>query len=154
MTNIQDEVAMLRRIPLFAHIEPAQLKLIAFTAQRIAYTPGQELFRQGDDAEAAYVIIDGSAEVLVNTPDGELKVAMVEKNELVGEIAILCDTPRTATIRATTQLEVLRLVKDQFLTMIREFPDLAIEMMRVLATRLTVTTEELTDARNKLAEAG
>jgi CRP-like cAMP-binding protein len=152
MTNIQEDVAMLRRIPLFAQIDPAKLKLIAFTAERIPYTPGQELFRQGDDAEAAYVILNGTAEVLVNTPDGELKVAMVEKNELVGEIAILCDTPRTATIRATTQLEVLRLVNDQFFTMIKEFPDLAIEMMRVLATRLTTTTEELTDARNKLAE--
>ncbi|MGI9408280.1 MAG: cyclic nucleotide-binding domain-containing protein, partial [Hyphomicrobiaceae bacterium] len=70
MADIQDEVAVLRRIPLFAHIEPAKLKLLAFTSQRVAFDAGQELFHQGYDGDAAYVIIDGDAQVLVDTPEG------------------------------------------------------------------------------------
>ena len=78
-------------------------------------------------------------------------VATLKNDALVGEIAILCDTPRTATIRARTELTALRIVKDQLLTMIQEFPDMSLEMMRVLATRLAATTAELTEARNRLS---
>lgn len=150
MSSIQDEVATLRRIPLFANVDPAKLKLLAFTSQRIAFDANQDLFKQGDDGEDAFVIIEGEAEVIVNGDSGEIVVTLLQKNALVGEIGILCDTPRTATIRAKTQVVALRIVKDQLLNMIREFPDLSIEMMRVLATRLTVTTAELTEARSKI----
>ncbi len=149
MNSIQDEVATLRRIPLFANVDPAKLKLLAFTSQRIAFDANQDLFKQGDDGEDAFVIIDGEADVIVNGESGEIVVTSLKKNALVGEIGILCDTPRTATVRATTKLIALRIMKDQLLNMIREFPDLSIEMMRVLATRLTDTTAELTEARSK-----
>lgn len=154
MASIEDEVSVLRRIPLFAHIETAKLKLLAFTSERLAYEPGQTLCRQGDAGDAAYVIIDGEADVLVDTPNGPLKVAHLAKNAIVGEIAILCDMPRTATVRAATQLSALKIKKEQFLKLVTEFPDLSIEMLRELASRLAATTAELTDARNKLRQLG
>ena len=90
MVDIQQEVAMLRRIPLFARVDPAKLKLLAFTSERVAFNEGQELFHQGDDGDAAYVILNGDADVLVDTPEGEVSVAQLHKNAFVGEIAILC----------------------------------------------------------------
>ncbi len=104
MASIEDEVSLLRRIPLFAHIETAKLKLLAFTSERLAYEAGQTLCHQGDAGDAAYVIIDGEADILVETPSGPLKVAHLAKNAIVGEIAILCDMPRTATVSAATPL--------------------------------------------------
>jgi CRP-like cAMP-binding protein len=154
MTSIEDEVSLLRRIPLFAHIETAKLKLLAFTSERLAYEAGQTLCHQGDAGDAAYVIIDGEADVLVNTPNGPLKVAHLKKNAIVGEIAILCDMPRTATVRAATPLAALKIKKEQFLKLVTEFPDLSIEMLRELASRLAATTAELTEARNKLRQMG
>jgi CRP/FNR family transcriptional regulator, cyclic AMP receptor protein len=154
MKSIEDEVSMLRRIPLFAHIETAKLKLLAFTSERLSYEPGQTLCHQGDSGDAAYVIIDGEADVLVDTPNGPLKVAHLTKNAIVGEIAILCDMPRTATVRAATALVALKIKKEQFLKLVTEFPDLSIEMLRELASRLAATTAELTDARNKLRQIG
>jgi CRP/FNR family transcriptional regulator, cyclic AMP receptor protein len=152
--GIKDEVAILRRIPLFAHIDPVKLKLLAFTSERIAFEPGQTLFVQGGEGDAAYVIIEGRAEVLVDTPSGPVQLAVMERTAIVGEVAILCDVPRTATIRALTRLDTLRIAKQQFLDLLAEFPELAVEIMRTLALRLVRTNNELTDAHNRLRSLG
>jgi CRP-like cAMP-binding protein len=148
---LKDEVELLRRVPLFAGVEPTKLKLLAFTSDRMSFEAGQILFEQGDAGDAAYVVLNGSAEVLVNRAGSQIKVADLEKNAIVGEIAILCDVPRTATVRAHDRLETLRISKDQFLRLLAEFPDMAIEIMRVLADRLGRTTAELSEARAQLS---
>ncbi len=101
MTLLQ-EVELMRRIPLFRNIEPSKLKLLAFTSERLTFAAGQNLFKQGDMGDAAYIIIDGEADVIVDTPNGPHVVATVGQHDFVGEIAILCDVPRTATVRART----------------------------------------------------
>ena len=151
---LKDEVELLRRVPLFAGVEPTKLKLLAFTSDRMSFDPGQILFEQGDAGDAAYVVLNGSAEVLVNRAGSQIKVADLEKNSIVGEIAILCDVPRTATVRAHDRLDTLRISKDQFLRLLAEFPDMAIEIMRVLADRLGRTTAELSEARAQLSRRG
>jgi CRP/FNR family transcriptional regulator, cyclic AMP receptor protein len=151
---IKDEVAVLRRIPLFARIDPSKLKLLAFTSERVAFEQGQTMFAQGADGDAAYVIINGQAEVLMDTNGGPVQLAIMESSAIVGEVAILCDMPRTATLRAITQLDTLRIAKQQFLDLLVEFPELAIEVMKTLALRLVRTNTELTDAHNRLRAAG
>lgn len=146
---LKDEVEMLRRVPLFSQIAPAKLKLLAFASERMTCRDGQNLFRQGDVGDAAYVILAGTAEIIVHSDGGEIKVADVGSNSIVGEIAILCDMARTATVRATSRLEVLKISKDNFLDLMRDFPDMAVEIMRVLADRLNHTTAELTAARSQ-----
>ena len=152
--TLEDEVGVLRRIPMFAKIEPSKLKLLAFTSEHVVFSKGQELFHQGDTGDAAYVIIKGSADVLVDAPEGQISVAKVERNAFVGDIAILCDVPRTATVKALSDLETLKILKEQFLELIAGFPGIAVEIMRVLADRLSKTTAELTAARNRLHELG
>jgi CRP-like cAMP-binding protein len=92
--SIKEEVDRLRRIPLFANVDPAKLKLLAFASERLTYPPATELFHQGDVADAAYLIIEGSVDVLIERPDGQLPVAKIGKDELVGDIGILCDVAR------------------------------------------------------------
>lgn len=148
--QLRDEVELLRRVPLFAGVAPAKLKLLAFTSDRVNYDAGQVLFRQGDPGDAAYVVLSGSVDILVNSQSGEIKVATLEPNSIVGEIAILCDTMRNATVKANVPLETLRIRKDHFLKMLAEFPEMAVEIMRVLADRLSHTTAELSEARSEL----
>jgi CRP-like cAMP-binding protein len=144
--SIHDDVEALRRIPLFAKVEPSKLKLMAFASERASYQTGEILFNQGDLADAAYIILDGTADVMVNTPTGPLKVAEMGRDAFVGEIGILCDVPRTATIVAREPLTTLKITKELFFRMITDFPSIAIEVMRVLAQRLEHTTEQLRDA--------
>jgi CRP-like cAMP-binding protein len=148
--QLRDEVELLRRVPLFSGVAPAKLKLLAFTSDRVSFDSGQVLFKQGDPGDAAYVVLAGSADVLVSSQSGEIKVATLEPNSIVGEIAILCDVARTATVRANEPLETLRIRKDHFLKLLAEFPEMAVEIMRVLADRLSHTTAELSEARSNL----
>ncbi|MFD2204917.1 cyclic nucleotide-binding domain-containing protein [Kiloniella antarctica] len=150
--SIEQEVEALKNIPLFANIEPSRLKLMAFASERLIFKVGQELFHQGDAGDAAYIFIDGEADVIVDTDDGPLVVATFGKNEFVGEIAILCDVPRTATIKAKSELITLKITKELFFNMVMDFPEMGVEVMRVLAHRIDKTTSQLTDARNAIAD--
>ncbi|MBN9138764.1 MAG: cyclic nucleotide-binding domain-containing protein, partial [Phyllobacterium sp.] len=83
------------------------------------------------------------------TPNGQIKVAEVEHDSIVGEIAILCDVLRTATVTASPPLEALRISKEHFLKLLSDYPEMTIEIMRVLASRLSHTTAELSEERSK-----
>lgn len=148
--TLQEDVDLLRNIPLFAKIEPSKLKLLAFTSERLTFDPDESLCRQGDPGDAAYIIVDGEADVLVDTPGGPITVARVGKNDIVGEIAILCDVPRTATVTARTELTTLKISKDLFFQLVGQFPEMSIEIMRALASRLEKTTRQLQEAKSRL----
>jgi CRP-like cAMP-binding protein len=141
--SLKEEVDVLQRIPLFAKVEASKLKLLAFTSERIAFEAGHVLFRQGDMGDAAYIILEGEAEVLVNGPSGPVLVAVLGRDAFVGEIAILCDVPRTASVRARQRLVCLRIAKELFLRLINEFPQIAIAVVRELAHRLEMSNEKL-----------
>ena len=146
--SLNEEVELLRNIPLFSKIDPSKLKLLAFASERVTFGGSQELFHQGDHSDTAYIIVDGSADVVVDTPGGEISVALLAKNDIVGEIGILCDVPRTATVRAIDSVTTLAISKDLFFQMVHEYPDMAIEIMRELAQRLEKTTTQLREARS------
>ncbi len=150
--SIKEEVDLLRRIPLFANVEPSKLKLLAFTSERIAFEAGHILFNQGDMGDAAYIVIEGEAEVLVNGPVGPVQVAVLGRNAIVGEIAILCDVPRTATIRARERLVCLRISKELFLRLINEFPQIAVAVVRELAHRIEMDNVKLQAALAEVAK--
>ena len=134
--SLNEEVELLRAIPLFAGIEPSRLKLLAFASERLTYAAGAELFHQRDPGDAAYVLIDGEVDILIDTAQGMKAVVRLKRNDLVGEIAILCDLPRTATVRAASELTTLRISKDLFFRLITEFPNMAVSVMRDLAHRM------------------
>ena len=144
--SLNEEVELLRNIPLFSKIEPSKLKLLAFTSERLTFRKDQNLCVQGEMGDAAFIIVDGAADVIIATPNGPLKVTEVGKNDFVGEISILRDVPRTATVTASSDCTVLRISKDLFFRLVCEFPEMAVEIMRELARRLENTTGQLMDA--------
>jgi CRP-like cAMP-binding protein len=149
--SIKEEVEVLRSIPLFAKLEPAKLKLLAFTSQRLTFEAGQSLFQQGDVGDAAYIVLEGEADVLIDTPQGPVRVARVGRHAIIGEVAILCDVPRTATVTASARLTTLRIDKELFFRLVTEFPQMAVEIMRELAHRLEKTNEQLRLAMSRAA---
>lgn len=149
---LKDEVRMLAQVPLFAELAPAKLKLLAFTSDRVTYDTNEVLFLQGDVGDAAYVILQGTAAILAETPNGQIKIAEVGANSIVGEIAILCDAARTATVKAVTPIDALRIKKKVFLELLTDFPEVTIAVIRVLAERLSQTNIALTEERSKAAK--
>ena len=141
--TLETEVQSLRQVPMFRDVDPARLKLLAFTSERVQFAAGQRFFAQGDVADAAYVILEGQAEVRLNTPGGEIKVADLGRNALVGEMGILSDAPRSATVVAGEPTTALRIDKRVFLELLIQFPQMSIAVMRELASRLERTNAQL-----------
>ena len=150
--NLNEEVEILKGVPIFSKMEPSKLKLLAFTGERMTFGTGQEVCHQGDPGDAMYVILGGVADVLIDSDRGQIRVAELKKNGFFGETAILCDAPRNATIKASESLLTLKISKDMFYRLVTEFPTMAIEMMRELAHRVEDTNQKLREATaNKAA---
>ena len=111
---LQDEVHLLRGIPLFASIETMRLKLLAFACDRVTFAAGSVLFQQGDAADATYVILSGQADILQSAGKAEASIGTAGPRSVVGESALVSDRPRTQTLRATTEVETLRISTDTF----------------------------------------
>ncbi len=141
--SLKEELEAIKRIPLFSKVDPARLKLLAFTSERLTFGDGQYIFHLGDDGDAAYIILEGEAEVLAG--EKEELVAKLGANELIGEIGMLCSKPRSASIRAVGTVTALRIPKDVFMPMLTEFPGMALEVTIELAHRLERTTRQLVE---------
>jgi len=137
------EVDLIRRVPVFSAIGPAKQKLLCFSSERLTFEAGDVLFREGDEPDAAYVVMEGTVEITVQTPAGPRLVNTLEQSDVVGETAIFGDVPRTATATAKTRLEALRVSKDLFLDLVRDNVQAAMEINRILAARLANTTAQL-----------
>ena len=154
MSKLKDEVDLLRSIPMLANMPASKLKLLAFASDRVSYSKGDVLFNQGDDADAAYIVINGGADVLVSSGDNskQSKVAELGPNSFVGDMAILCDIPRTAAVRANSNLDTLRIKKEHVVDMMKESPTLAMAVLQELVQRLAKTTQDLSAARDEITK--
>jgi CRP-like cAMP-binding protein len=112
-----------------------------------SFNAGQDVVVQGDPGDAAYIILKGEADVLIVTPNGLISVAHLGQHAVIGEIAILTDVPRTATVRALSELTALRIGKETFFSLVKDMPEMALEIMKELARRLERTTTELQRAK-------
>jgi len=144
--SISEEVDLLRQIPLFSKIDPTKLKLLAFTSERLTFSDGDMVCRQGEMGQSAHIILSGVASVVISTDQGDIEVAQLSKGDVVGEIAILCDVPRTASVRASDTLVTLEISKEPFFKLLNEFPAIAVEILRELAKRLERTNAQLREA--------
>ena len=150
--SIVEDVEALRRIPYFAMMDSAKLKLLAFTSTRVQLAQGGVLCREGEPGDAAYIVLEGEADIVVAAEDArDVVVAHVPRNTFIGEMAVLRNVPRTATVVASTPLVALKVSKDAFFQLLRDQPAFAMELMRELAERLDDTTVQLRDARARLA---
>ena len=144
--SLNKEVEVLRDVPLFSKIDHTKLKLLAFTSENLIHQDGQFLFREGEMGDAAYIVLKGKVTVFIETEKGPVEVAQLKRGDVVGEISILCDVPRTASVKAVESVQTLKVTKDTFIHLLTEFPEIAIEIMRELASRLNKTNIQLREA--------
>lgn len=135
--SILEEVEALKTVPLFSSLDHAQLKLIAFTSAIIEFQEGDVIFEEGEIGDEAYIILEGEAAIQVKSENGSKKIiAKVKPFDFIGEVAILCDIPRIATVLADTHVRAMKITKDSFFQLIKEFPEMSVHVMKELALRL------------------
>ena len=141
--SIEDEIRTLQQIPMLRDIEISKLKLMAFAGQRIHYQKGEVLFDQGASSDAVFIILDGEVDVLRVTDAGEVPLARLGVTELIGEMGVLCDKPRTAKIAAHSDVQALRIDKITFLHIVQQVPALSMAIIRELCDRLEGANDRL-----------
>ena len=150
--SLNKAVEAMQQTPIFSGIDPKRLRLLAFMSESLTYRAGELLFDQGEEGDSAFVVLDGEASVLINIGGEKREVAVIGSKQVFGEMAVLCDIPRTAAIGAKSDLEVLRIDREAFLKLLNEFPEVSLQVMRPLAERLENTTRDLGEARAKLSK--
>ncbi len=146
--SLNAAVETMMEVPLFRNVDPKRLRVFAFMGETLTFRAGERLFEKGDDGDAAFVVIAGEVEVRVPVDAGETVVAVLGAKEIFGEMAVLCNEKRSTAITARSDVQVLRLNRAALVSMLREFPDIALEMIKVLAGRLRETTAQLAAAQN------
>jgi CRP-like cAMP-binding protein len=134
--SLQQEVDLLRKVPMFANMDASQLKLLSFASERVSFMEGDRFIRQDEFGDTAFLIISGDAEVLAEAGGKEISLGSVGVHQVVGDIALLHSGRRTATVRARTPMVCLKLTRDVFFHLVKENPDFALSVMRDLAKRL------------------
>ncbi len=134
------KVERLRRAPLFQDLSRDELKELAKASDDLDVEEGKILCREGEPAQEFFVIIEGEVEV---TRQGK-RVGMLSDGDFFGEIALLEDIPRTATVRATTPLRFFVLTRRAFWSMIEHMPDVERKVLRALAKRVLATSDDPT----------
>jgi CRP-like cAMP-binding protein len=126
------KVDSLRRAPLFGDLSKDELETLAKGTEDLEVEAGKVLCREGEPAMEFFVIIDGEVEV---TRDGRT-IRTLRNGDFFGEIALLEDLPRTATVTAKTPLRFFVLTRQSFWGLVDRSPDVERKLLRTLARRL------------------
>jgi HEAT repeat protein len=134
--SLMERILALRRVPLFATLEPADLKRVAAIATEQLYPDGEILVEEGEDGDEMFVIVLGEVGVVSRSQPAEVEIARRRPGDYVGEMAILTRQPRVATLIARGDVRVLCLGQKEFEGLLRERPETSLTVIRVLCARL------------------
>ena len=135
--SIMERVLFLRKVPLFTELPPPDLRPIAAIAEEHVFDEGDTIARQGDVGEEMHIIVTGEVSVAVrDRSDAERVVAVRSGGDVVGEMAIVTNEPRMADLVARGPVRLLTIDRRRFESIIRERPETALGVIRMLSRRL------------------
>ena len=102
----------------------------------VKFKAGDPIINEGDAGETAFYIVDGSVEVSIGLGKKERTVGALKAGEIFGEMSLIVPGPRSATVRAVTDVECLETSYDEFISAVKKNPDQAVEFMKTLVQRL------------------
>ena len=132
MLRRNQKVELIRKAPLFAHLSKRELEQIAQLADEIDLREGKEMTRQGARGREFFVLLHGDADV---KKDGR-KINTLGAGDFFGEIALVSDSPRTATVTATSPVRALVITDRSFKRLMQDMPQIQAKVLAALAERV------------------
>lgn len=132
-----ERVLFLRKVPLFAELPPPDLLPVASVAREVAFDDGETIAEQGELGEEMHVIVDGEVSVVVREAGAVRVLATRSVGDAVGEMSLLTSEPRIAGLVARGSVRALSIDRPGFESILRERPETALGVIRVLCHRLT-----------------
>jgi CRP/FNR family cyclic AMP-dependent transcriptional regulator len=128
---------VLKSVPMFASFSPDQLRALVAMIMRRSAPRGSAILQEGAVADALYVVVSGRVKVMMGEEDGkETILSILGPGEFFGEMGLIDDNPRSATVMAIEPCELLAITRRDFRRCLLENPELAMAVMRVLVRRL------------------
>ena len=131
-----EKVLFLKSAPLFAALDSEELAALADIALEKEFAVNKLLFEEGQPAHHLYVLARGKVEVFYRVESNEYPVAQLGERECFGEMAIMDEAPRSASVRALEPTLVLKIDRESFHELILERPQIAFAIFKILSGRL------------------
>ena len=141
--DVFQEAEGLQQVPMFNKLDPAKLKLLAFTSEAVSWKDGELLCRINEPSNTVFVILEGAVEILGTVRGENVVLFTKDRHELVGDMAVLSNAPRSATLRAKDNLRTLNISNDAFLKLLTENSTVSLNVMKQLSDKLALSTRAL-----------
>jgi CRP-like cAMP-binding protein len=132
---------LLEHNPLFASMSVDEATYLHSVGKQRTIAAGEQLFASGSPGDALFIVLDGTIHILMPSQDGDVFVERFQRGELLGEIAVLDDQPRTATAMAAAPSALLVIQRDDFLAFLERFPSYRQRLITILVQRLRRTSD-------------
>lgn len=138
--------ALLARASLFASLAENDLEAIANASTTRSLRNREELFHKGDEGSQIYIVASGKLKVISTSHDGDdVMFCVLDEGEVIGEVGLLAERERTATVVAMTACELIVIDRRDFQSLLRSRPEVAVELLTVVARRLARVSEFVED---------
>ena len=145
MNDHVDE-AVIRKAPLFSGLDSSAADSLRTSMNLVKLRKGQSLFKEGDDGDHLYVVSSGKVKLGTKSVDGRENLLMIlGPGDMFGELSLFDSGPRTATATAVTDSKLLALGQDKVIPWVREHPEVSLQLLARLASRLRRTNEVVGD---------
>ena len=144
--NDQIDEVIVRKAPIFLGLDSAAADALRSSMSLVKLRKGQSLFKEGDDGDNLYVVSNGKVKLGTKSPDGRENLLMIlGPGDMFGELSLFDSGPRTATATAVTDSKLLTLGQDKVIPWVKEHPEVSLQLLARLASRLRRTNEVVGD---------
>jgi CRP/FNR family cyclic AMP-dependent transcriptional regulator len=145
MNDHVDE-AVIRKAPLFSGLDSSAAEALRTSMNLVKLRKGQSLFKEGDDGDHLFVVSSGKVKLGTKSADGRENLLMIlGPGDMFGELSLFDSGPRTATATAVTDSKLLALGQDKVIPWVKEHPEVSLQLLARLASRLRRTNEVVSD---------
>ncbi len=148
---LESDIEFLSKVPLFSDFGKDHLRLLAFGSESIRFSSGRTLFREGDVADCAYVVVSGTIRLTHQRKGQTVTLRDISKGVSLGELALLTQTKRNVTATAVTDIETIRVGRSLVRRILDEYPELAMPMYREISNGLRTMIREITKLEDRFA---
>jgi len=147
-TTISEKIMLLKGIEIFESLSVSELAAIASVVEEIDYPAGEIIITEGSSGDTLYLIIKGEVSVIKDLGKiNEVEIDRMTAGDYFGEMALFEDTVRSASIRTEKSSALMVLHKQEFKEIVREYPQIALEICKVLSGRIRKLHQKI-EARN------
>ena len=146
--------SLFREIPIFRDVPPHHLRQFARFARSQTFAPGEAIVRVGEFGSTMYVIKSGRVEVVLDGPSERMVAASLGPGEFFGELSIFDGEPRSASVIAVEETEVLVLGRVDVVRLLTGSPEMALSLLKSLSARLRIANARLGTTPTESTSAG